>query len=42
MAGVVITPLLDNYNRLDYNAVREIYRDVSLSENTTDAVIRKL
>ena len=22
MAGIIITPLLDDYNRLDYNAIR--------------------
>ena len=26
MAGIIITPLLDNYNRLDYNAIRGIYQ----------------
>lgn len=38
MAGFVITPLLDNYRRLDYNAVQEIYREVSLSENVTNLI----
>ena len=41
MAGVVITPLLDNYTRLDYNAVRGIYREVSLPENIMDSIIRE-
>ncbi|HNZ64909.1 MAG TPA: DUF4922 domain-containing protein [Smithella sp.] len=41
MAGVVITPLLANYKKLHYNAVREIYREVSLPESITDAIIRK-
>jgi glycosyltransferase involved in cell wall biosynthesis/diadenosine tetraphosphate (Ap4A) HIT family hydrolase len=42
MAGVVITPLLDNYNRLDYNAVCGIYREVSLLESTMDSIINEL
>jgi len=28
MAGVVIAPLPDNYNCLDYDAIRKIYREV--------------
>jgi glycosyltransferase involved in cell wall biosynthesis len=42
MAGVVITPLLDNYNRLDYNAINEIYREVSLPESTMDSIVKEL
>ena len=42
MAGVVITPLLDNYKRLDHNAIRVIYREVSLPENMMDAILREL
>jgi glycosyltransferase involved in cell wall biosynthesis len=42
MAGVVITPLLDNYNRLDYNAVREIYREVSWPGSMMDAILKEL
>jgi hypothetical protein len=42
MAGVIITPLLDNYNNLDYNDIREIYHEVSLPENIMDSIIRKL
>ncbi len=42
MAGVVVTPLLDNYRRLDYNAVQSIYREVSLPENMMDSIIKKL
>ncbi len=42
MAGVVITPLLANYKKLNYYTVREIYREVSLPESITDAIIRKL
>jgi glycosyltransferase involved in cell wall biosynthesis len=39
MAGVVITPLLDNYNRLDYNAVREIYREVSWPSGILNSIM---
>jgi hypothetical protein len=42
MAGVVITPLWDNYNCLDYNAVRKIYREVSLPGNMMDLIVREL
>jgi len=42
MAGVVITPLLDNYHRLDYNVVRKIYREVSLPEDKMESIIEGL
>jgi len=42
MAGFVITPLLDNYNHLDYNAIREIYREVSLPENVMNSIINEI
>lgn len=42
MAGVVITPLLDNYHRLDYNTVQSIYREVSLPENIMDSIVKEL
>ena len=42
MAGFVITPLLDNYNRLDYSAIRKIYREVSLPERTMDSIVKEL
>ena len=42
MAGVVITPLLDNYNRLDYNAIRGIYREVSLPDSTLNSIVMEL
>ncbi len=42
MAGFVITPLLDNYKRLDYNAVREIYRQVSLPERMMNSIINMM
>jgi hypothetical protein len=42
MAGVVITPLLDNYNHLDYNTVRGIYREVSLPGSMMDLIVKEL
>jgi hypothetical protein len=42
MAGIIITPLLDNYNRLDYNAIGRIYREVSLPEGMMDSILKEL
>lgn len=42
MAGVMITPLLDNYNRLDYNTVREIYGEVSLPGSVMNLIVKEL
>jgi glycosyltransferase involved in cell wall biosynthesis len=42
MSGVVITPLLDNYSRLDYHALREIYREVSLPDSVMDLIVNDL
>jgi glycosyltransferase involved in cell wall biosynthesis len=42
MAGFIIAPLLDNYNRLDYNAIREIYREVSLPERSMNSIINRM
>jgi glycosyltransferase involved in cell wall biosynthesis len=42
MAGVIITPLLRNYGHMDYNAVRDIYREVSLSAGMMDTIIKEL
>jgi len=42
MAGVIITPLLDDYNHLDCNAIRSIYREVSLPEDITNIIMNKL
>jgi hypothetical protein len=33
MAGVIVTPLLNDFQRLDEVAIRAIYQEVSLSEN---------
>ncbi len=42
MAGVVITPLLDNYRRLDYTGIRKIYREVSLPERVMKSILKEL
>jgi hypothetical protein len=42
MAGVVITPLLENYRSLEYNAIAEIYREVSLPESMMHAILKEL
>jgi GT2 family glycosyltransferase len=38
MAGVIITPTLNDYERLDGDIVRGIYREVSLDEETMDKI----
>lgn len=40
MAGVVITPQIKDYERLDGDALRKIYREVSLDEETMDNLWR--
>ncbi len=40
MAGVIITPQLKDYERLDCSTVQNIYREVSLNEETLDKIIR--
>ncbi len=42
MAGVMITPLLDNYNHLDYNTVRGIYSEVSLPGSVMNLIVKEL
>ncbi len=42
MAGVVITPLLKDYEHLDCGAIRDIYREVSLNEETLDKIIKAI
>ncbi|MGA2782201.1 MAG: DUF4922 domain-containing protein [Smithella sp.] len=42
MAGIIITPLLDDYNRLDCNTIRSIYREVSLPEDITNIIMNEL
>lgn len=42
MAGVIITTLPANYESLDYNDIREIYRGVSLPENITASIVNQL
>ena len=42
MAGVIITPRLDDYKRLDCNTIRDIYREVSLPEVMMNIIMNKL
>jgi hypothetical protein len=42
MAGVVITPRLMDYERLDCSVLRDIYREVSLDEETLNKIIKQL
>lgn len=42
MAGVVVTPLQADYERLDFHAIRAIYREVSLPENVMASIIHQL
>jgi glycosyltransferase involved in cell wall biosynthesis len=42
MAGVIITPRLHDYNRLDCNTIRNIYQEVSLPENILNIIMKEL
>jgi glycosyltransferase involved in cell wall biosynthesis len=42
MAGVIITPRLMDYERLDCDTVRNIYREVSLDEETLNTIVNYL
>jgi glycosyltransferase involved in cell wall biosynthesis len=42
MTGVIITPYLNDYNRLNCNTIRGIYREVSLPEETMHTIINQL
>ncbi|PKN09333.1 MAG: DUF4922 domain-containing protein, partial [Deltaproteobacteria bacterium HGW-Deltaproteobacteria-7] len=42
MAGVIITPLLENYSHLDYHAICDIYREVSWPEGMMDTLLKEL
>ena len=42
MAGVVITPLLDNYNHLDYNHIKNIFKEVSLPDAAMSFIVKEL
>jgi hypothetical protein len=42
MAGVIITPHLNDYNRLDCNTIRGIYREVSLPEDIMNIIMNEL
>jgi len=41
MAGVIITPMLADFNRLEASQISRIYREVSLEEDTTNKIIRE-
>jgi glycosyltransferase involved in cell wall biosynthesis len=42
MAGVIITPHLDDYNRLDCNTIRDIYQEVSLPEGMMNTIMNEI
>ncbi|OGP88014.1 MAG: hypothetical protein A2031_05425 [Deltaproteobacteria bacterium RBG_19FT_COMBO_43_11] len=42
MAGVIITPMLVDFNRLQASQIIDIYREVSLAEDITSKIIREL
>ena len=42
MAGVIITPRLDDYNRLDCKTIRDIYQEVSLPEGMMNTIMNEL
>ncbi len=42
LAGVIITPRLNDYNRLDHNTIRGIYREVSLPEDMMNIIMKEL
>jgi hypothetical protein len=42
MAGVIITPRLNDYNHLECNTIRDIYREVSLPEDVLNIIIKEL
>jgi len=42
MAGVIITPRLDDYQRLNGDSIRDIYREVSLPEVVTKTIMNQL
>ena len=42
MAGVVITPRLMDYERLDCSVLRDIYREVSLDQETLHEIMKAI
>ena len=42
MAGVIITPLIKDFNNLDASLIRSIYQEVSLSEISLNRLIEEL
>ncbi|HON58955.1 MAG TPA: DUF4922 domain-containing protein [Smithella sp.] len=41
MAGVVVTPLLENYQRLAYDDLRAVYQEVSLSREMVQGILER-
>jgi hypothetical protein len=42
MAGVIITPRLNDYDRLECDTIRDIYQEVSLPEDVLNIIIKEL
>jgi len=42
MVGVIITPRLNDYKRLDCNTIRDIYQEVSLPEDMMNTIMNEL
>jgi len=42
MAGIIITPMLADFNRLEASQISSIYREVSLTEDVANKIIREL
>ena len=42
MAGVMITPLLNDFNRLDSDIIRSIYREVSLPAEMMNIILSEI
>jgi hypothetical protein len=42
MAGVIITPMLADFHRLEASQISNIYREVSLADDITHKIIREL
>ena len=40
MAGVIITPRLTDFERLDFDTLRNIYREVSLDQETFQQIMQ--
>jgi hypothetical protein len=42
MAGEIVTPLLTDFNRLDCDTIRGIYREVSLPDEMMNIIMNEL